>query len=163
MMPLYERLRANLLASAKLAVDETPFPVLDPGRGEIVAALRPSTTSSRRKPPGELEITGVNRRYLELGKLQVAKVGRGYAWLDTGTHVPLLVRLSLSNSCRFGPFYGSDAFRMSPTRKPATGLCSRGPGPCLPHIFTPVKPKPIRSTETMHDCGSDMVCVRRQR
>jgi transposase len=34
LMPLYERLKANLLASAKLAVDETPVPVLDPGRGQ---------------------------------------------------------------------------------------------------------------------------------
>ena len=34
LMPLYERLKANLLASAKLAVDETPVPVLDPGRGK---------------------------------------------------------------------------------------------------------------------------------
>jgi transposase len=33
-MPLYERLKANLLTSAKLAVDETPAPVLDPGRGK---------------------------------------------------------------------------------------------------------------------------------
>ena len=34
LVPLYERLKANLLASAKLAVDETPVPVLDPGRGQ---------------------------------------------------------------------------------------------------------------------------------
>ena len=34
LIPLYERLKANLLASAKLAVDETPVPVLDPGRGQ---------------------------------------------------------------------------------------------------------------------------------
>lgn len=50
---------------------------------DIAADLRPS-------PRGELEITDVNRRYLELKKLHVVKLGRGYAWLDTGTHDALL-------------------------------------------------------------------------
>jgi len=50
---------------------------------DIAAGLRPSAR-------GELEITDVNRRYLELGKLHVTKLGRGYAWLDAGTHEALL-------------------------------------------------------------------------
>ena len=50
---------------------------------DIAAGLRPSAR-------GELEITDVNRRYMELGKLKIVKLGRGYAWLDTGTHDSLL-------------------------------------------------------------------------
>jgi glucose-1-phosphate thymidylyltransferase len=50
---------------------------------DIAASLQPS-------PRGELEITDINRAYLEMGELHVEEMGRGMAWLDTGTHEALL-------------------------------------------------------------------------
>ena len=50
---------------------------------DIAANLKPS-------PRGELEITDVNKAYLKRGALHVERMGRGIAWLDTGTHEALL-------------------------------------------------------------------------
>ena len=63
---------------------------------DIAASLRPSAR-------GELEITDVNRRYLERGTLQVELFGRGIAWLDTGTHESLLQAANFIETIRESP------------------------------------------------------------
>jgi glucose-1-phosphate thymidylyltransferase len=54
----------------------------DSQAAKVASSIKPS-------PRGELEVTDMNKVYLEQGKLQVELLGRGYAWLDTGTHESL--------------------------------------------------------------------------
>ena len=89
---------------------------------ELAAGLKPSSR-------GELEITDLNRNYLSLGDLHVEKMGRGIAWLDTGTHDALMQaasfiqaieeRQGLQVACleeiawRMGYIAGSDVIRIA--------------------------------------------------
>ena len=70
-------------ARPKSRYAQTGFAVYDNAVVDISRNLKPS-------PRGELEITDVNREYLRRGELEVITMGRGIAWLDTGTHESLL-------------------------------------------------------------------------
>jgi glucose-1-phosphate thymidylyltransferase len=77
-----------------LSIEEKPA---HPGRTTRSPGCTSMTTTSWRLPSrssprerGELEITSVNQVYMERGTLNVEMLGRGYAWLDTGTHDSLL-------------------------------------------------------------------------
>ncbi len=68
---------------AKSSYAVTGLYFYDGRASEFAASLQPSSR-------GELEITDLNRRYLQDGTLMLEKLGRGYAWLDTGTHESLV-------------------------------------------------------------------------
>jgi len=101
---------------------------------DIAASIKPSAR-------GELEITDVNRRYLEQGELDVEIMGRGYAWLDTGTHDSLLEaasfiatlqkRQGLQVACPEEIAYGQKWINAEQLHKLAAPLAKNGYGKYL--------------------------------
>ena len=98
---------------------------------DIAASIAPSAR-------GELEITDVNRHYLEQGQLNVEIMGRGFAWLDTGTHDSLLdaasfistlqKRQDLQVSCPEEMAYGQKWINTEQLQKLAAPLAKNGYG-----------------------------------
>ncbi len=98
---------------------------------DIAASIAPSAQ-------GELEITDVNRHYLEQGQLNVEIMGRGFAWLDTGTHDSLLdaasfistlqKRQGLRLSCPEEMAYGQKWINTEQLQKLAAPLAKNGYG-----------------------------------
>ena len=105
---------------------------------DIAASIQPS-------PRGELEITDVNRRYLEQGQLNVEIMGRGYAWLDTGTHDSLLEaasfiatlqkRQGLQVACPEEIAFGQGWIDAAQIQKLATPLAKNGYGQYLLNLI----------------------------
>ena len=113
----------------------------DGDAAEIASTLKPS-------PRGELEITDLNLRYLEAGKLGVKKLGRGTAWLDTGTHESLLqaanfietieLRQGLKVACIEEIAYRKGFIATDELQKLAEPLMKNGYGQYLMEILTEV-------------------------
>jgi glucose-1-phosphate thymidylyltransferase len=105
---------------------------------QIAKSLKPSKR-------GELEITDLNRVYLEHGTLDVEIMGRGYAWLDTGTHQSLLEagqfiatiesRQGLKVACPEEIAYRQQWINAEQLQKLATPLLKNGYGQYLQNIF----------------------------
>ena len=101
--------------------------------------------SLKPSPRGELEITDLNRLYLEKEKLNVEIMGRGYAWLDTGTHDSLLEasqfiatlenRQGLKVSCPEEISYRQGWITASQLEKLAAPLSKKGYGQYLPRVL----------------------------
>lgn len=106
---------------------------------EIARNIRPSER-------GELEITSVNNAYLECGELHVERLGRGYAWLDTGTHESMLdaanfirtieTRQGLQVACLEEIAYHNNWLSPEEVRRNAAELRKTGYGQYLEKIIT---------------------------
>ncbi len=106
---------------------------------DIAADIKPSAR-------GELEITDVNKRYLEMEQLEVEIMGRGYAWLDTGTHDSLLEaasfiatlqnRQGLMVACPEEIAYRSKWINVEQVERLAKPLLKNGYGKYLQHIIS---------------------------
>jgi len=109
-----------------------------------VAELAATLTPSAR---GELEITDLNRRYLELGQLSVELLGRGMAWLDTGTHDSLLqaanfvatieARQGLKIACLEEIAYRQGWIDADTLRRQAQAMANNGYGQYLIDLLRP--------------------------
>jgi glucose-1-phosphate thymidylyltransferase len=116
----------------------------DERAADIAAEVRPSAR-------GELEVTDVNRRYLELGALAVELLGRGTAWLDTGTHESLMQagtfiqtieqRQGLKIACPEEVAWRMGFISAEQVERLATPLHSSGYGQYLLQILTEAKPR----------------------
>jgi glucose-1-phosphate thymidylyltransferase len=106
----------------------------DSRASDYAASLKPS-------PRGELEITDLNRLYLEDGSLHLEQMGRGFAWLDTGTHQSLLeasnyietieTRQGLKVACPEEIAYAQDWIDAAQVEKLASPLSKNGYGQYL--------------------------------
>jgi glucose-1-phosphate thymidylyltransferase len=105
---------------------------------EYAAELKPS-------PRGELEITDLNRRYLQDGSLHLEQLGRGYAWLDTGTHESMMEagnyiqtienRQGLKVCCPEEIAYGHGWIDAEQVMRLAAPLAKTGYGQYLQHLI----------------------------
>jgi glucose-1-phosphate thymidylyltransferase len=110
---------------------------------EVASMLKPSHR-------GELEITDLNRAYMERGELQLELLGRGSAWLDTGTHASLLQaasyietieqRQGLKVSCVEEIAYRMGYIDAAQLRRLAAELDSNDYGRYLLEVLEPVQP-----------------------
>lgn len=123
---------------------------------DIVASIKPSAR-------GELEITDVNRMYLEKDQLSVEILGRGFAWLDTGTHDSLLdaagfiatlqKRQGLMVACPEEIAYRQGWITAEAVQKVATQLCKNSYGQYLDKILneliTSAQPVSLSAKKTL--------------
>jgi glucose-1-phosphate thymidylyltransferase len=136
-------------AKPKSAYAVTGLYFYDPDVVELAARLRPSAR-------GELEITDLNRLYLEHGNLSVEILGRGFAWLDTGTHDSLLrastfvetieQRQGMKVCCPEEIAFRMGYIDRAQLRKLAQPLANNGYGRYLLRILVEENPREVMNT-----------------